>query len=358
MPGLRRLRGRLSRGSHFRRLRRVPAGCAALAGYVAAYWMRGLCRMRCACRMRRMAAIGKKAAFLVFLALAGFPAGGQEFPLILQLNARDPVFRQYEEDVGEARKLIFGRQGDARRIEDGFRIYSYAPSADDDMYSLASRCNIPQSSIAGLNRLGNPSPLPQTLMLPNRPGLFIPEDPQNDLEMLMASSRNMEDGIHITINGAGFRFFPGKDFEGTERIYFLRRGFRFPLQNYRITSTFGIRPSPFTGRPQRHAGLDLAAPAGTSVYPTREGLVSETGADSLYGNYIVIAHNDGWASLYGHLSAVLVKNREKVGRGMVIGRVGSTGQSTGPHLHFEIRKNGTAMDPGKLLFRQNEASPR
>jgi murein DD-endopeptidase MepM/ murein hydrolase activator NlpD len=173
--------------------------------------------------------------------------------------------------------------------------------------------------------------------------------------MLLASARDTGGGIIITVDRLEkperYIFLPGEDFKPTERTYFLNTGFRFPLQNYRITSTFGMRPSPFTGKLQNHQGLDLAAPQGTNVYAAREGRVSETGSDFVYGNYVIIAHADGWASLYGHLSAVTVSLQDKVGRDTVIGRVGTTGQSTGPHLHFEIRKNGQALDPGKLLFK-------
>jgi murein DD-endopeptidase MepM/ murein hydrolase activator NlpD len=95
----------------------------------------------------------------------------------------------------------------------------------------------------------------------------------------------------------------------------------------------------------------MAAPAGTEVYAAREGIVTESGADPVYGNYLVIAHEDKWASLYGHLSSIAVNLHSRVRQDTVIGRVGSTGLSTGPHLHFELRKNGTALDPGRLLFK-------
>jgi murein DD-endopeptidase MepM/ murein hydrolase activator NlpD len=295
------------------------------------------------------------AAAAVFLLAAGFSVWGGDFPVISRLDTRDPLFRQYVDDVDQARRLVFGRQGDAQRAAEGFRVYSYTLSGDDDIYRLAARCNIPYAALATLNRIAHPSSLPPTLLLPSTPGVFVPENPENDLEQLLAASRSLEEGVIITLKrgetAERFCFFPGGDFRPTERACFLNAGFRFPLQSYRITSAFGSRASPFTGRLQRHQGLDLAAPQGTNVYPTREGTVAETGSDPVYGNYIIIAHNDNWASLYGHLSAVNTAPRSKVGRGTVIGAVGSTGQSTGPHLHFEIRKNGTAMDPGKLLFK-------
>jgi hypothetical protein len=290
---------------------------------------------------------------VLLLFLAGFPVWGEDFPVISRLDARDPLFRQYQDDVDQARRLIFSRQGDAQRIADGLRVFSYTLSDNDDIYRLAARCNIPYAALATLNRIAHPSSLPQTLLLPSAPGVFIPENPVNDLEQILAASRNPEEGVIITVKrgeeAEQFCFFPGDDFKQTERTCFLNLGFRFPLQNYRLTSAFGPRSSPFTGRLQRHQGLDLAAPLGTNVYPTRDGTVTKTGSNSVYGNYIIIQHSGNWESLYGHLSAINVASQSKVGRNTVIGAVGSTGQSTGPHLHFEIRKNGTAEDPWNLL---------
>jgi murein DD-endopeptidase MepM/ murein hydrolase activator NlpD len=286
-------------------------------------------------------------------------AGQEAFPSIERLDSRDPAFKQYLADVDLARRRLFG--GDKKEgLAEFLRVYAYTPGPEDDLFRLSARCNIPYPALATLNRLSHPdrfrdSGAPGALLLPTVPGLFIPEAPHNDLERLMASSRVPEGGTVITLRLGGrqerFLFFPGGDFSPTERSYFLNTGFRFPLRTWRISSPFGMRPSPFTGRPQNHNGLDLAAPQGTEVYAAREGKVADLGTDPVYGNYIVVAHDDGWVSLYGHLSAFSTGLHSAVTRDSVIGRVGSTGQSTGPHLHFELRKNGTALDPSKLLFR-------
>ncbi|HCC38083.1 MAG TPA: peptidase M23, partial [Treponema sp.] len=89
---------------------------------------------------------------------------------------------------------------------------------------------------------------------------------------------------------------------------------------------------------------------GTEVFAAGDGIVTETGEDAVYGKYIVIKHGEKWASLYGHLQKIEITLRSFVESGTLIGRVGSTGQSTGPHLHFELRENGRALDPGKYLF--------
>ena len=111
-----------------------------------------------------------------------------------------------------------------------------------------------------------------------------------------------------------------------------------------------MRRNPVSGNMRFHEGLDLAAPPGTDVYAVRDGVVTEVGEDPIYGTYIVIKHSDSWASLYGHLQRARVSLHDSVKSGTVIGWVGSTGQSTGPHLHFELRQNGRAQDPDKFLF--------
>jgi murein DD-endopeptidase MepM/ murein hydrolase activator NlpD len=162
-----------------------------------------------------------------------------------------------------------------------------------------------------------------------------------------------QEGVSLTLTRKGrrerFRFFPGEDFSGTEKLFFLNDGFRFPLRTYRLTSAYGLRINPVTGRSGTHRGVDLAAPEGTPVYAAKGGIVCETGEDPIYGRYVIVSHSANLKSLYGHLSKIEAALNDKVETASVLGRVGSTGQSTGPHLHFEIRMNGKAQDPGKYL---------
>jgi murein DD-endopeptidase MepM/ murein hydrolase activator NlpD len=116
-----------------------------------------------------------------------------------------------------------------------------------------------------------------------------------------------------------------------------------------ITSPFGWRSNPFGGSPEFHQGLDIAAPTGTTVTATASGTVLLAQWYGGYGNYILIDHGGGYSSGYGHLSAIYVSVGQKVQKGQAIGAVGSTGQSTGPHLHFEIRINGKPVDPAARL---------
>ncbi|MBR4879926.1 MAG: M23 family metallopeptidase [Clostridia bacterium] len=115
--------------------------------------------------------------------------------------------------------------------------------------------------------------------------------------------------------------------------------------NGRITSPFGYRVHPISKETTFHYGIDLAANEGNKILSFADGKVTETGESTIFGNYIKIQHADGFVSFYGHLSKVNVKKNEFVKRGNVIGNAGATGVATGPHLHFEIRKNGKVIDP-------------
>ena len=118
-----------------------------------------------------------------------------------------------------------------------------------------------------------------------------------------------------------------------------------------ITSRFGLRSDPFHGKTRHHKGLDIAAPTGTPIHPVRPGTVVSSGERGGYGNVVVLDHGDGTTSLYAHCHELKVKKGDKVGYGDVIATVGSTGRSTGPHLHLEVHRDGKAVDPMAELKR-------
>ena len=116
-----------------------------------------------------------------------------------------------------------------------------------------------------------------------------------------------------------------------------------------VTSGFGPRRDPFLGTPAFHPGLDLAGYIGKHVHATADGKVKRAGWDGGYGNLVEIDNGHGIVTRFGHLSKILVKAGQRVHRGQVIGLMGSTGRSTGPHLHYEVRVDGKAVNPKKFL---------
>ena len=122
-----------------------------------------------------------------------------------------------------------------------------------------------------------------------------------------------------------------------------------PAKGAKISSRFGSRIDPFNGRMAMHAGIDFRAKTGTPVYATGRGVVVKAGRSGGYGKIVEIRHRDGYITRYAHLSKIRVKVGQRVESGKVIGNVGSTGRSTGPHLHYEVRKHKNAIDPAKML---------
>ena len=119
-----------------------------------------------------------------------------------------------------------------------------------------------------------------------------------------------------------------------------------------LSSSVGRRTDPINGGADFHQGLDISADAGSPIYATADGTVTHSSREGAYGNLITIDHGYGLETRYGHLSKYDVKSGEKVKRGQVIGRVGSTGRATGPHLHYEVRVNGRLLNPLQLLLQQ------
>jgi murein DD-endopeptidase MepM/ murein hydrolase activator NlpD len=129
-----------------------------------------------------------------------------------------------------------------------------------------------------------------------------------------------------------------------------RRGImRMPVAG-RLTSSFGMRRHPLLGFSRMHAGMDIAAPYGSPIVAASDGVVSYAGWHGGHGNFVRIAHGGGLGSGYGHMSRIAVRSGTRVAQGQVIGYVGSTGMSTGPHLHYEVYRGGAAVNPASVSF--------
>jgi len=117
-----------------------------------------------------------------------------------------------------------------------------------------------------------------------------------------------------------------------------------------MSSNYGMRIDPFTKNLAHHSGIDFQAQPGTGIVASGYGTVSKVGIDSIYGKFIEISHADGFVSKYAHAQKVFVKDGEQISKGQLIAEVGSTGRSTGPHLHYEIIRNGSHLNPAQVLL--------
>ena len=119
--------------------------------------------------------------------------------------------------------------------------------------------------------------------------------------------------------------------------------------DFRVTSGFGMRNDPFTGMLARHEGLDFTAASGTSIVATADGVVTRSGWEDTYGNIVEVTHAEGFMTRYAHISKRHVAEGQQVKRGQRIAEVGSTGRSTGPHLHYEVFRYGRVLNPVQVL---------
>ncbi len=178
-------------------------------------------------------------------------------------------------------------------------------------------------------------------------------------DALVASSAGALNRLHNRLN------FQGKSFDRINELIDKKEDLLAaipaiqPVSNKeleRVASGFGYRIDPVYKIPKMHAGLDFTANTGTPIYATAAGKVTESGFNTGgYGNHVVIDHGFGYETLYAHMVRIKARVGQAVKRGEVIGWVGSTGKSTGPHLHYEVHKNGTPLDP--VYFFYNDLTP-
>jgi murein DD-endopeptidase MepM/ murein hydrolase activator NlpD len=294
----------------------------------------------------------RRVAVLIAVFSSSFTAWA-EYPEIHRLHSSDERFLQHQSGVQE-----FYRKERSGKPLPPLIVYSYAPREQDTLFTLAARLSIPYSSLSSLNRIENHSIPPETefLLIPGVPGLFIPAEPSTQLEQQIFERirPDLRDGsVRVVIRTGSrpqtFYFLPGEDFSPDERLSFLRALFRFPVERVFISSRYGYRQNPFTGGSSFHSGVDLVAPEGSPILAAASGVVTGAGYDPIYGRYLVISHNNGYETFYGHLKTARVELNQNVSSGMIIATVGTSGLTTGPHLHFEIRLNGRTRDPLQLL---------
>lgn len=167
-----------------------------------------------------------------------------------------------------------------------------------------------------------------------------------------ADSANRTFGIlHDLLDGLGAQLDTVRKGVETRQALAAATPSIWPLVSGWLASGFGERPDPVTGESEMHAGLDISADRGTPVHATADGTVESAGYNGGYGNSILIDHGFGISTRYGHLSGYAISVGQTVKRGQVIGYVGSTGHTTGPHLHYEILLNGEPINPLRLLAR-------
>ncbi|GAB1483526.1 M23 family metallopeptidase [Treponema sp.] len=234
---------------------------------------------------------------------------------------------------------------------------SYKIQKGDTIGEIARDFGLAQDTILSFNDIKNSRLLQigKYLKIPNQDGLLHLIKRGDTIKSLSEKYSIDEHAIEV-INGtrakqlaAGDRIFlPSARLERTDLQEINGDLFIWPVRGA-ISSNYGYRTSPFTGARQFHSGLDIAAAYGTSIKAAMAGRVSATGFDINSGNYVVITHHSGYRTFYGHMSVIRANVGEYVKTGERIGDVGSTGLSTGSHVHFTVFKNGVTVNPRVLI---------
>jgi murein DD-endopeptidase MepM/ murein hydrolase activator NlpD len=233
----------------------------------------------------------------------------------------------------------------------------YTVARGDTIGDLAEKYGVTTDTIISVNDVRNARSLQPGVILkiPSQAGILYKVKEGDSLASIASSysissdaiveangllSEKLDDGRVVFLPDARLPSFRLREINGDL--------FRWPVSG-EISSRYGWRTDPFSGARSFHNGLDIAAWLGKPVLAAMEGRVADTGYSPTFGNYILIAHHSGYASFYGHLSAISVRAGQSVALGQRIGAVGNTGYSTGPHLHFTVFKGGNTVNPAILL---------
>jgi murein DD-endopeptidase MepM/ murein hydrolase activator NlpD len=236
---------------------------------------------------------------------------------------------------------------------------TYKVRPGDTIGSILSRFGIRNvGTILSANRIDNVRRLRsgQTLSIPSMDGIVYTVSRGDSLARIAGTykvpvtaildANDLSDSI---LTAGEKLFIPGASLSANALRRAMGELFIYPIVGGRLTSRFGYRGDPFTGVRTFHTGIDLAAPTGTPIKACLGGKVITTGFSAVFGNYVILSHDGGYQTLYGHMSVIGAKKGDRVAQGTVIGKVGSTGYSTGSHVHLSVYKNGKMIDPLSML---------
>lgn len=236
------------------------------------------------------------------------------------------------------------------------KFYTYKVKQKENFWVVMSKCSLDMDTLMSVNNLTSPfQVVPGTVLyIPNMRGIVIPGENLKPMYSLLRAER-IDVRYVKTVNRSGsldkkYIFIPCGKISTLEKSLFLGTAFLSPLKYGKATSGFGTRRDPFNVRRMEfHKGIDLGCHPGTQIHASRSGEVVFSGYEEGYGNLVIVEHEFGYRSYYGHLGRCIVKKGQRVKPGEIIALSGNTGRSTGPHLHFEIRKNGQALNPLTFL---------
>lgn len=279
--------------------------------------------------------------------------GGYDSPVIPLLSSAENI--HFAEDLDKVESGEDFLQDAAALSYTAYRI-----KQGDMIGVIAEEFGLTQDTLISVNnirktRLIQPG---QYLKIPSMSGiLYTVREDGETLEQIATKYEIAQDkcsqvnniALEVGLSAGTTLFLPDAELDWITRQEINGDLFQRPLKGrYYFSSYYGWRKNPFNGTRTFHGGIDMAANTGTAVYAALEGAVIEAGYNNTYGNYVVIRHHSGYQTLYGHLHTINTKRGNYVYTNTKIGTVGSTGMSTGPHLHFAVYKNGKGVNPQNL----------
>ncbi len=298
------------------------------------------------------------------LVLLAITAGNASQYSITFLSNRDGVYQSFRSSIAGNQMLIRQLQHRIITIENNpipipqLSYAEYRIREGENIFLIASKMGLDPDTLISVNNIPSIEAVQEgmTIIIPNMRGiLYQVEETQTFLSLQQEYKlaplvlKQINEITRDTLYQGEEIFIPGGKLSQDEWAYFNHRTFLPPLAGrLRVTSPMGWRQDPFTHKRTYHGGVDLGAPMGTPVRASQSGEVLHAGWAGGYGKLVIIGHRYHYKTYYGHLSSILVRKGQRVSRGDRIGLVGSTGRSTGPHLHYEIRRFSLRKNPMAL----------
>ncbi|MCU0824074.1 MAG: M23 family metallopeptidase [Leptospira sp.] len=287
-------------------------------------------------------------SWLTMLLFAFFPIAKMASPTTLaNLDYKNPILKNLRSEIKENLRISKSNLAQDNLIP--LRYYQYKVAKDDNFFKIMARTGMDLETLSSANELSSPHDLypGMVLEIPNMRGTFHPEETANtpSEKLLLSKKYGISPDKLQFDDSRGKWFLPGISMGKIEKSFFYGFGFSFPLTTARVSSNFGKRLDPFTKKETFHGGIDLAAKHGSDVFASMDGEINFVGVLGGYGNLVIVKHKLGYETRYGHLSSFAVKVGQKIRKGEKIGLVGQTGRATGPHLHFEVRRNSKREKP-------------
>ena len=293
---------------------------------------------------------------LAFLGSAFYPVRGEVIPLG-DLGYEDAEYLKLSEStIASKNRMLKKTRKDAYEAP---VIYAYTVKPREDIWNIVAKTSLNIDSIATLNRLDFIGMVRQgvAVYLPDTLGVFVEAntvetagDAEADLARRFGVKREdvltLEDPVKP---GGALYFVPEAVLSFLERSYLSGVVFHSPIVGMQ-TSGYGTRVDPFVNEMTFHGGVDIASSEGKTVRASRWGTVLYADEENGYGKLVILQHELGYYTLYGHLRDIRVAAGENVETGQALGTVGNTGRTTGPHLHFEIRREGKQLNPENIPF--------